>query len=66
MQPGRSRILVVVQGAVEIRLGREAACLLEEGDAMVFEADVTHSYRNPREREAIAYLVMTYVETVSG
>ena len=55
MQPGRSRILVVVQGAVEIRLGREAACLLEEGDAMVFEADVTHSYRNPREREAIAY-----------
>ena len=58
--------LVVVQGAVEIRLGREAACLLEEGDAMVFEADVTHSYRNPREREAIAYLVMTYVETVSG
>ena len=33
--------LVVVQGAVEIRLGREAACLLEEGDAMVFEADAT-------------------------
>ena len=37
---------------------------LAEGDAIQFEADVPHSYRNPGDAEAVAYLVMTYVETV--
>jgi len=53
-----------VQGALEIRPGQEPAQLLGEGDAIVFEADVAHSYRNPTDRETVAYLVMTYVETV--
>jgi hypothetical protein len=31
---------------------------------MVFEADSPHVYRNVGEGEAVAYLVMTYAETV--
>jgi len=62
--PGTVENIVVVQGALEIRPGQEPAQLLGEGDAIVFEADVAHSYRNPADRETVAYLVMTYVETV--
>jgi transcriptional regulator with XRE-family HTH domain len=62
--PGTVENIVVVHGSLEISPGQEAAQLLSEGDAIVFEADVAHSYRNPTDREAIAYLVMTYVETV--
>jgi quercetin dioxygenase-like cupin family protein len=49
---------------LEIKVGQEANHLLCEGDAILFEADVPHSYRNPTDSEAVAYLVMTYVEVV--
>ncbi|HMM63690.1 MAG TPA: helix-turn-helix domain-containing protein [Mesorhizobium sp.] len=62
--PGTVENLVVVRGKVEIRAGREAPGLLAEGDAIVFGADVPHSYRNLCDEEAVAYLVMTYLETV--
>lgn len=62
--PGTLENIVVARGSIEIRSGREAPRRLEEGDAILFEADVPHSYRNLSEREALAYLVMTYVETV--
>ena len=43
-------------------------CNLKEntGDAIVFEADAPHAYRNPGDVEAIMYLVMTYADTVGG
>lgn len=56
--------LVVVAGEVEIRSGHEPPRLLKEGDAILFEADVAHSYRNTLQVEAVAYLVMTYVEPI--
>lgn len=62
--PGTVENLVIVKGALEIRSGREAAHALQEGDAVVFEADVPHSYRNLSDAETVAYLVMTYVETI--
>jgi transcriptional regulator with XRE-family HTH domain len=62
--PGTIENLVVVRGTVEIRLGREVPSNLAEGDAILFEADVPHSYRNLSDEEAVAYLVMTYVETI--
>lgn len=64
--PGTVENLVVTQGAVEIVTGREPPQLLGEGDAIVFQADVPHRYRNMRSVEAVLYLVMTYVAPVSG
>lgn len=62
--PGTLENLVVSQGTVEIGIGESARHLLGPGDAILFEADVAHSYRNPGDVEAIMYLVMTYVDMV--
>jgi quercetin dioxygenase-like cupin family protein len=62
--PGTVENLVLVEGSVEIRPGNEPACRLEPGDAILFEADTPHSYRNTGGREAVLYLVMTYVQAV--
>lgn len=64
--PGTSENIVVTQGAVEIAVGREPPRLLGEGDAILFQADVPHRYRNMRSVEAVLYLVMTYVNPVGG
>jgi transcriptional regulator with XRE-family HTH domain len=61
--PGTSENLVVTQGRLEISAGEELHCL-ETGDAILFEADRPHVYRNPGTVDAVMYLVMTYAETV--
>lgn len=58
--------LVVSRGTVEVVAGRHAPQILGEGDAIIFEADVAHSYRNMTGNEAVVYLVTTYVEEVRG
>ncbi len=63
--PGTTENLIVVQGAVEIERGGERH-RLGPGDAILFEADVPHVYRNPSPQDALMYLVMTYAETVGG
>ncbi|HVI75672.1 MAG TPA: XRE family transcriptional regulator [Anaeromyxobacteraceae bacterium] len=61
--PGTTENLVVARGALEIEI--EGTCQrLELGDAIVFEADTPHVYRNPSGEEAVVYLVMTYAEAV--
>lgn len=62
--PGTRENLVVARGAVEIISGSERPVTLSEGDALLFEADVPHSYRNLGTEEAVLFLVMTYVETI--
>ena len=37
---------------------------LQTGDAILFAADVPHTYRNSGNVYAIVYLVMTYAEDV--
>jgi transcriptional regulator with XRE-family HTH domain len=59
--PGTTENLVVVKGMLEITLENEIQ-RLSEGDAILFVADKPHSYRNPQKEEAVAHLVMTYVE----
>jgi transcriptional regulator with XRE-family HTH domain len=59
--PGTVENLVVNSGALELVVGSESQ-RLEAGDAIVFEADVPHVYRNPTGREAVMYLVMTYAD----
>jgi transcriptional regulator with XRE-family HTH domain len=61
--PGTVENLVVAKGQVEIEVaGRREA--LTAGDAIVFEADVPHVYRNRADGESVMYLVMTYADTV--
>ena len=62
--PGTRENLIVVQGAVEIVVGQDRPIALAEGDAILFEADVPHKYRNLGPTEAGLYLVMTYVESI--
>lgn len=62
--PGTRENLVVARGAVEIISGSGRPVTLSEGDAILFEADVPHSYRNLGTEEAILFLVMTYVEAI--
>ncbi len=55
--------LVVAEGAVEIEVdGHRHA--LDAGDAIMFEADDAHVYRNRARGESILYLVMTYADTI--
>ncbi len=56
--------LIVAQGSVQILIGKEPPQTLTEGDAILFQADVPHAYRNLGTGEAVLYLVMTYVESV--
>ena len=61
--PGTSENLVVSAGAVEIELAG-AVTALAAGDALVFQADAPHAYRNVGAGPAVLYLVMTYAEPV--
>lgn len=61
--PGTLENLVVAKGSVEIVAGSEHH-RLESGDAILFEADQSHEYRNVGAGEAVLYLVMTYAEQV--
>jgi quercetin dioxygenase-like cupin family protein len=63
--PGTSENLIVAQGHVEIESAGERY-LLDTGDAIVFEADRPHVYRNKGSGEAVMYLVMTYAEQIGG
>jgi transcriptional regulator with XRE-family HTH domain len=55
--------LVVSRGQVDLFDGVETH-VLREGDAILFDAGVPHSYRNPGAIETVIYLVMTYVENI--
>jgi transcriptional regulator with XRE-family HTH domain len=61
--PGTLENLVVTKGSVEIVAGAETH-RLEAGDAILFEADQPHAYRNAGATDAVMYLVMTYAEQV--
>jgi len=61
---GTRENLFVAKGVVEITAGLDKPQTLSEGDAILFEADVPHVYRNLVASEAVLYLVMTYAETV--
>ncbi len=61
--PGTVENLVVSKGNVEIVTAGDTH-RLAGGDAIVFEADSPHEYRNTGASEAVLYLVMTYAEQV--
>jgi len=63
--PGTRENLVVTRGEVEIVVGPDVH-RLGTGDAILFEADAVHSYKNVGDGDATMYLVMTYAEQVGG
>lgn len=61
--PGTSENLVVEHGSLVLEeIGGTHE--LSVGDAILFAADVPHTYRNPGSTDAIMFLVMTYAEEV--
>jgi transcriptional regulator with XRE-family HTH domain len=58
--PGTTENLVVSAGLLELHVDVEPF-MLSQGDAVHFQADVPHEYRNPGSIETVMYLVMTYV-----
>jgi len=59
--PGTLKNLVVTHGTLEVQVNEQRQ-LLGTGDAIFFDADQPHSYRNPANTEAIAYVVTQYPE----
>lgn len=59
--PGTVENLVVTSGALEMRVGDDLHAVAT-GDAIQFDADVPHEYRNSGDGEVVMYLVMTYAE----
>ena len=59
--PGTKENLAVSAGEVEVVVGG-IGHHLGTGDAISFDADVPHAYKNPGQTDAVMYLVMTYVE----
>ena len=59
--PGTIENLIVTSGSLEMTVGAERH-VLSTGDAILFEADVPHQYRNVGTSELVMYLVMTYAE----
>jgi len=62
---GTTENLVVTSGELELIVGK-ARHQLSTGDAIFFEADVPHSYRNPGSTNLTMYLVMSYANRVLG
>jgi transcriptional regulator with XRE-family HTH domain len=60
---GTGEDLFVASGQLEMEVGGEKH-LVNPGDAIVFEADVRHVYRNTSTVECVMYLVMTYADEV--
>lgn len=57
--------LVVERGAIEVDVG-EKRHRLAIGDAILFQADVPHAYRNCGSHEAVMYLVIVYSDLVNS
>jgi transcriptional regulator with XRE-family HTH domain len=61
--PGTIENLIVTAGEVEIKVGSETH-RLKPKDAILFQADVPHVYRNLSGEKAVIYLVMSYADPV--
>lgn len=62
--PGTIENLIVTEGELEIIAAGESH-RLKAKDALIFQADVPHTYRNPGDRKAVFYLVMSYTQAIS-
>ena len=61
--PGTTENLIVTAGEVDIEIGNETHSLKKK-DALFFQADVPHVYRNTSAEKAVMYLVMAYTDSI--
>jgi transcriptional regulator with XRE-family HTH domain len=61
--PGTLENLIITRGTMDLDIGAERH-QLSLGDAILFEADKPHVYRNVGAEDVTMYLVMTYAEEV--
>ncbi len=64
--PGLRATLALAAGTLEVGLEAQPAARIEAGDAILFEADVAHTYCNPGVLTAIAYLVIAPARNGNG
>lgn len=62
---GTTENLIVSHGEAVIVINGETH-VLKEKDAILFQADVPHIYRNASDAKAVMYLVMNYTDPVVG
>lgn len=55
--PGNKEYMVLTKGAVQVRIGMDTVCDLEEGDSMYFEAAIEHEIINTGRSDAEYFLV---------
>lgn len=60
---GTTENLIVTAGTVQITVG-DTVHSLQAGDAIFFNADIPHAYRNSGTIDAVMYLVMAYSDVV--
>jgi transcriptional regulator with XRE-family HTH domain len=63
---GTKENILVVEGRIELSVGNEQPLVVPQGDAVLFHADVPHSYRNLDAKEAVVHVVVVYVEPVGN
>lgn len=63
---GTCENLAVISGFVEITVGDAAPVSLSRGEAIFFEADVPHSYRNLEDIEAVLHLILSYEPSLAN
>jgi transcriptional regulator with XRE-family HTH domain len=61
--PGTIENIVVTRGQLEV-VAQDRTYHLDQGDSVIFEADVPHTYRNPGPEAGQYYLVVRYAEDV--
>jgi len=57
-QHGWTEYVAVEKGSLQITLNGTDVYLLGEGDALFYESDVPHAFRNPGRSKTIGYIVM--------
>jgi transcriptional regulator with XRE-family HTH domain len=64
--PGTKKNLVIISGDLEVAVGEDSLTRLCSGDAILFNADAPHSFLNPTDGEAKAFLVVTALEATNS
>jgi transcriptional regulator with XRE-family HTH domain len=61
--PGSRKTLVVISGDVEVTVADESPARVAQGDAILFNADAAHRFRNIGGSEAKAFLVVSGIDS---